>query len=174
MNETREVMTKKIVAIWAEDEQHLIGVDGKLPWHLPKELKHFKETTLHQSLLMGRVTFDGMNRRILPHRQTLVLTRDKMFRCDGVTVVHDLSEVFEWFRKQDTDLYVVGGASIYKAFIPYCDTIIKTTIHAMFEGNIYFPKVDLTAFKTISETFYQKDDKNAYDFTVTILEKQEE
>ena len=93
-------MTKKIIAIWAEDENRLIGIDGGLPWHLPKELKHFKETTMGQALLMGRVTFDGMNRRILPGRETLILTRDKSFEVDGVTIVHSLDEVFEWFEEQ--------------------------------------------------------------------------
>jgi len=119
-------MTKKIVAIWAEDENRLIGVNDGLPWRLPKELKHFKETTMGQALLMGRVTFDGMNRRILPGRETLILTRDKSFEADGVTIVHDMDEVFDWFEKQDKTLYIVGGASIYKAFLPHCDAIIKT------------------------------------------------
>ena len=152
-------MTKKIVAIWAEDENHLIGVNDGLPWRLPKELKHFKETTMGQALLMGRVTFDGMKRRILPGRET------------GVTVVHDMDQVFEWFKNHDKTLYVVGGASIYKAFLPYCDEIIKTTVHGEFEGDTYFPDVDLEQFTKVSESFYEKDDKNAYDFTITVFEK---
>lgn len=164
-------MTKKIVAIWAEDENHLIGVNDGLPWRLPKELKHFKETTMGQALLMGRVTFDGMKRRILPGRETLILTRDKAFEADGVTVVHDMDQVFEWFKNHDKTLYVVGGASIYKAFLPYCDAIIKTTVRGEFEGDTYFPDVDLEQFTKVSESFYEKDDKNAYDFTITVFEK---
>jgi len=164
-------MTKKIVAIWAEDENHLIGVNDGLPWRLPKELKHFKETTMGQALLMGRVTFDGMKRRILPGRETLILTRDKAFEADGVTVVNDMDQVFEWFKNHDKTLYVVGGASIYKAFLPYCDEIIKTTVHGEFDGDTYFPDVDLEQFTKVSESFYEKDDKNAYDFTTTVFEK---
>lgn len=164
-------MTKKIVAIWAEDENHLIGVNDGLPWRLPKELKHFKETTMGQALLMGRVTFDGMKRRILPGRETLILTRDKAFEADGVTVVNDMDQVFEWFKNHDKTLYVVGGASIYKAFLPYCDEIIKTTVHGEFDGDTYFPDVDLEQFTKVSESFYEKDDKNVYDFTITVFEK---
>ena len=63
-------MTKKIVAIWAQDEEGVIGKDSRLPWHLPAELQHFKETTLNHAILMGRVTFDGMGRRLLPKRET--------------------------------------------------------------------------------------------------------
>lgn len=164
-------MTKKIVAIWAEDENRLIGVNDGLPWRLPKELKHFKETTMEQALLMGRVTFDGMKRRILSGRETLILTRDKTFEADGVTVVHDMDDVFEWFKNHDKTLFVVGGASIYKTFLPYCDAIIKTTVHGEFEGDTYFPEVDLKDFKKVSESFNEKDDKNAYDFTITVFEK---
>lgn len=164
-------MTKKIVAIWAEDENRLIGVNDGLPWRLPKELKHFKETTMGQALLMGRVTFDGMKRRILPGRETLILTRDKTFEADGVTVVHDMDDVFEWFKNHDKTLFVVGGASIYKTFLPYCDAIIKTTVHSEFEGDTYFPEVDLKDFKKVSESFNEKDDKNAYGFTITVFEK---
>lgn len=163
--------TKKIIAIWAEDDNHLIGVNGGLPWRLPKELKHFKETTMGQALLMGRVTFDGMNRRILPGRETLILTRDENFKADGVTVVNSLADALAWFENQDKDLYIVGGASIYQAFSGTYDAIIKTSVHGTFSGDTYFPEIDLTGFKEVSQIFFEKDDENAYDFTVTVLEK---
>lgn len=67
-------MTKKIIAIWAQDTKSIIGKSNKLPWYLPKDLKHFKETTLNQAILMGRVPFEGMNKRLLPNRETLILT----------------------------------------------------------------------------------------------------
>lgn len=78
-------MTKKIVAIWAQDEEGVIGKENRLPWHLPAELQHFKETTLNHAILMGRVTFDGMGRRLLPKRETLILTRNPEEKIDGVT-----------------------------------------------------------------------------------------
>ena len=164
-------MTKQLIAIWAEDENHLIGVDGGLPWHLPKELKHFKETTMGQALLMGRVTFDGMGRRVLPGRDTLVLPRDKTYQADGVTVVHSPEEVFQWLDEHDKDLYVVGGSHVYERFLPDCQTLIRTKVHATFTGDTYFPEVDMTDFKTVSETHYDKDEKNAYNFTITVLER---
>ena len=114
MNNKRE---KKIVAIWAEDDRHLIGVKGSLPWHLPKELNHFKEMTMGQALLMGRVTFDGMNRRVLPGRDTLILTHDPQFKAEGVSIVHSVPEALSWYRQQDKSLFIVGGASIYKVIM---------------------------------------------------------
>ena len=80
-------MSKQLIAIWAEAHNHVIGKNHTMPWHLPAELAHFKKTTMGSAILMGRVTFDGMNRRCLPGRETLILTRDKDFDCEGVTTV---------------------------------------------------------------------------------------
>ncbi|MDY5974249.1 dihydrofolate reductase [Streptococcus hyovaginalis] len=167
-------MTKQLIAIWAEDEQGLIGRNDRLPWHLPKELKHFKETTMGQVLVMGRVTFEGMNRRILPGRQTIVLTRDLSYEADGVIVLHSKEEVLSWFAQQDKTLYIVGGASLYKSFLPEVNGLIQTIVHGVFEGDTYFPDYDKGAFVAVSETYFDKDDKNPYDFSVTTYERKVE
>ncbi len=167
----KKKMTKQIIAIWAEDDNHLIGVDGRLPWRLPKELQHFKETTMGGALLMGRVTFDGMKRRILPGRETLILTKDRDFDAEGIKVVNSLSDVLEWFDNQDKNLYIVGGSSIYKVFEHYYDTIVKTSVHGSFRGDTYFPDIDLSPYEEVSKTFFEKDDENINDFTITVLTK---
>lgn len=164
-------MTKKIIGIWAEDENHLIGVDDKMPWYLPKELAHFKETTMGATLLMGRVTFDGMKRRVLPGRKTIILTRDNDFQVEGVSAYHTISEVLDWFSKQDKDLFIVGGASIYKIFENHYDMIIQTRVHHKFKGDTYFPDLDLSSFKVTKQEFFEKDENNKQDFTITIMEK---
>ena len=109
-------MSKQLIAIWAEAHNHVIGKNHTMPWHLPAELAHFKKTTMGSAILMGRVTFDGMNRRCLPGRETLILTRDKEFNCEGVTTVTSVEEALAWFEQQDKDLYIAGGAGVYKAF----------------------------------------------------------
>ncbi|AND79219.1 dihydrofolate reductase [Streptococcus pantholopis] len=165
-------MTKRIIAIWAEDKAGLIGADGSLPWHLPKELQHFKKTTMGQALLMGRVTFDGMNRRVLPGRDTLILTQKTDIKSqENLIVVHSVAEALEWFAKQNKSLFIVGGASVYKAFSEHYDALIKTTVDGRFTGDTYFPELDLSDFHQTSQIFYTKDDKNAYNFSVTVLEK---
>ncbi|KPJ22930.1 dihydrofolate reductase [Streptococcus phocae subsp. phocae] len=162
-------MTKEIVAIWAEDESGVIGVDGRLPWHLPKELQHFKQTTLNQAILMGRVTFDGMKRRLLPNRQTLVLTRDKHYHVDGALTMASVEQVLEWYHTQEKTLYIIGGNKVLEAFDGYFNKIIKTVVHHRFDGDTYRPRLDLHRFVTAEEVFYPKDEKNPYDFTVTVL-----
>ena len=125
------------------------------------------------AILMGRVTFDGMNRRCLPGRETLILTRDKDFSCEGVRVVTSVEEALAWFEQQDKDLYIAGGAGVYKAFDGHYDALVKTTIEADLEGDTYFPQLDMTAFKEVSRHLVVKDDKNAYDFSVSRYEKKE-
>ena len=160
-------MTKKIVAIWAQDEEGIIGKDNRLPWYLPAELQHFKETTLNHAILMGRVTFDGMGRRLLPKRETLILTRNSDEKMDGVSIFNDIESVLNWYQSQDKNLYILGGKQIFQAFEPYIDEVIVTQVHASVEGDTYFPEdFDLSLFETVSSKFYDKDEKNPYDFTI--------
>ena len=160
-------MTKKIVAIWAQDEEGVIGKDNRLPWHLPAELQHFKETTLNHAILMGRVTFDGMGRRLLPKRETLILTRNLEEKIDGVATFHDVQSVLDWYQVQEKNLYILGGKQIFQAFEPYIDEVIVTQVHASVEGDTYFPEdFDFSLFETVSSKFYDKDEKNPYDFTI--------
>lgn len=165
---------KKIIAIWAQTENGIIGKNQTMPWHLPAELKHFKDTTMGQALLMGRVTFDGMKRRTLPGRETLVLTRDMTYSAEGVIVVHTVEEALAWFDQQEKDLYIAGGSVIYKAFEGHYDRLIKTTIHAELEGDTYFPTLADDHMTQVSEQTIQRDDKNPYAFTISIFDKKEE
>ncbi len=160
-------MTKKIVAIWAQDEDGVIGKDNRLPWYLPAELQHFKETTINHAILMGRVTFDGMGRRLLPKRETLILTRNSDEKIDGVRSFYDVESVLDWYKDQDKNLYIIGGKQIFQAFEPYLDEVILTQIHARVEGDTYFPEAfDLSVFEPVSSKFYTKDENNPYDFTI--------
>ncbi len=104
-------MTKKIVAIWAQDENGLIGKGDRLPWSLPADLAHFKETTIGHTMVMGRITFDGMGKRALPNRHTIVLTTDKTYQLESerITILHSVEDVLDWYNKQEQTLFVIGG-----------------------------------------------------------------
>ena len=107
---------KKIIGIWAQTENGIIGKDQVMPWHLPAELQHFKETTMGQAILMGRVTFDGMNKRVLPGRTSIILTQDQAYdpENDAVLVMHSKEEVLEWYQNQEKNLYIIGGSQILR------------------------------------------------------------
>lgn len=159
-------MVAKIIGIWAEDDKHVIGYQGRLPWHLPKELHHFKASTLGHTLVMGRVTFDGMKRRLLPNRETIILSRDLVLETPRPLVMRNVDEIMAWANEHSQNLFVVGGARVYKAFEPYYDELIKTHVHGEFDGDTYFPEIDWSRFEQHEEQFFEKDDHNAYDFTV--------
>ena len=168
-------MSKKIVAIWAQEENGLIGKENRMPWYLPAELQHFKETTMGQVILMGRVTFDGMKRRVLPGRTTIILTRDYTYQVkdEHVLVFHDIRSVLEWYAKQDKTLFIIGGAQVLEAFEPWIEELVQTQVHASLEGDTYFPKeFALDKFSVIEERFYDKDEKNPYDFTIKVLRRE--
>lgn len=160
-------MTKKIIAIWAQDRSGIIGKSNRLPWHLSKDLEHFKETTLNQVILMGRITFEGMNKRLLPNREILILTSQSNYPVDAITVVRSVEEVLTWYTNQDKTLYIVGGSKVYKLFEPYVDELIVTQVQAEVEGDTYFPKdFDLSMFSLVSSEVYEKDKQNKFDFTI--------
>lgn len=162
-------MTKKIIAIWAQAEAGLIGKDQVMPWHLPAELQHFKRTTTGHAILMGRVTFDGLNRRLLPNRTSIILTNNQDYQIDAenALVFNTIEDVLDWYQHQDKNLYVIGGAQIIAAFEPYLDELIQTQIAAKLDGDTYFPQsFDWSLYQEVSSEFYPKDEKNIYDFTV--------
>ena len=160
-------MTKKIIAIWAQDTKGIIGKSDRLPWYLPKDLKHFKETTLNQVILMGRVTFEGLNKHLLPNRETLILTTQSDYQVDGATIVTSVEEVLDWYKNQDKTLYIVGGSQVYKLFEPYVDELFITQVQAEVDGDTYFPKnFDLSMFSLVSSEVYEKDEQNKFDFTI--------
>lgn len=117
-----------IIGIWAEDEQGLIGQNEKMPWHLPAEQQHFKKTTMGQAILMGRKTFDGMQKRVLPGRISIVLTRDQNYRStdEHVLIMHSLEEVLKWYRNQEKDLFITGGAEILALFEKELEILYRT------------------------------------------------
>lgn len=169
-------MTHKITAIWAQDETGLIGKEDKLPWSLPADLQHFKETTTGHILVMGRVTFDGMGRRTLPNRISVVVSRDTSYQVDkpNLVVLHSVEEVLDWYQGQDKTLFIIGGGQMFTAFEPYIEEIIRTDIHARYEGDTYFPEdFDWTDFVEVESQFRPKDADNPADFTVRRFVKKE-
>lgn len=165
-------MNKKLVAIWVQDTKGIIGKNNHLPWHLPKDLNHFKETTLNQAILMGRVTFEGMNKRLLPNRETLILTTHSDYQVNGATVVTDVEDVLNWYTNQDKTLYIVGGRQIYQLFEPYIDELVITQVQAEVEGDTYFPKdIDFSKFSLVSSVVYERDSQNEFDFVVEHYER---
>lgn len=144
-----------ISIIVATDENLLIGQKNSkngLPWNLPEDLKHFKETTMGKTVLFGLNTYLAMG-KVLPNRHTIVLSFDK-FAADGIEVRYNLEEVINEFREKQEDLFICGGASIYKQALPLVDQLLISRVPGSHEGETYFPDYSQYGFKLIEEKEY--------------------
>ncbi|EOI00468.1 dihydrofolate reductase [Enterococcus moraviensis ATCC BAA-383] len=151
-----------LAAIWAQDEEGTIGKENRLPWHLPNDLKFFKQMTEDNTIVMGRKTFEGMGSRPLPNRQTIVLTRDREYQAKGVIVLHTIEEVLDYAKSFSGITFISGGSAVYEDFLPYCDVLYRTVIHHSFEGDTKFPFVDWDDWALINLSMGAQDEANHY------------
>ncbi|MBU8878949.1 dihydrofolate reductase [Bacillus sp. FJAT-29790] len=159
-----------ISLIWAMDENRVIGNNNELPWHLPEDLKFFKRTTMGHPIAMGRKTWDSIGRP-LPGRENIVITRNPAFTCDGCTVLNSVDALVEYSSNKDDEVFVIGGAEIFKVILPSVDRLYLTRIHDKFEGDTFFPELDMTKWTLVSKEKGIKDEKNPYDYDFEIYEK---
>lgn len=149
--------------IAAMTRDHVIGLDGDMPWHLPADLAHFKRLTSGKPVIMGRKTFDSIGRP-LPKRRNIVITRNDRWQHEGVEVAHSLETAIALTREEDETM-IIGGATLYNAALASAERLYITWIDANVVGDTHFPKWTETEFAVQSEEFRAKDDKNAYDLT---------
>lgn len=147
-----------ISLIVAHGDNFVIGKDGWMPWNLPDDLKHFKNTTLNQNIVMGRTTFECM-KKPLPKRHTYVITRDKEYHYEhkNVTICHDLINLIHEYKNSDKTLYICGGAQIYTLALPYVDEMWISLVDEHYEGDTFFP--DYSKENFIMET---KEKRNGF------------
>ena len=160
-----------ISLIWAMSRNHVIGKDNGLPWRLPKDMKHFMASTMGKPVIMGRKTFESM-KSPLPGRANIVLTRDKAWSRENVSVVATLEEAVELADKiaradgQD-EMFVIGGSSVYAEGMPVATRLYVTLIDGDIEGDVYFPRFDWGDWHESRKTDHLKDESHAYDFSIS-------
>ena len=138
--------------IVATDEDLLIGnKDSRngMPWNVPEDLQHFKATTLNKTILMGLTTYQAIGRP-LPNRKTIVVSFEP-FEDERVEVRSSLEEVIEEYRSSGEDLFISGGASIYKQCLPIADQLLISRIPGKHEGETYFPNFDEYGYKLVAQ-----------------------
>lgn len=161
---------KEIHAIVAVASDWAIGRQGDLLCHLPADMRHFKETTMGHSIIMGRKTFESFPRRPLPGRQNIVITRNPDWQSPGVTVVHSLDEAI---AAAQTDVaFVIGGAQVYEQALPRVDVLHLTVIHARWAtADAFFPALDMAKWEEVEREHHGSDHKNAYEFDFITLKR---
>lgn len=154
----------RVSLIAAISRERAIGADNKMLWHLPKELAHFKRTTLNKTVLMGRKTYESLGKP-LPNRRNVILTRQTGLQIEGCDIVHSVEEALQKYG--DGELMITGGGEVYQLFMPIADRLYLTEVDVnIANADAFFPEFDENQFQLISSEKVEKDEKNKYSFTI--------
>jgi len=159
-------MTVSIVV--AISENHAIGKDNKLLWYLPKDLKHFKEITSGHTVIMGRKTYESVGKP-LPNRRNIIITRQDI-TIEGCEVVSSIEAALK-LCKDEKEVFIVGGAEIYKQSMHLTDRIYLTIVHETFDADSFFPEIDTRIWKEVHYEDHRPDEKNLLPFSFITMER---
>ena len=167
-------MAAVIALVLARAENGVIGVNGKLPWHISADLQHFKRLTVGKPVVMGRKTFDSIGKP-LPRRTNIVVTRDKAWQAAGVVVAHDLQSAlamaYEDAHHSGVDeLAVIGGADIYRQALPEARRLYLTEVHRAYDGDTVLA-LDLSGWREISRERHEAEKADGPAFSFVTLER---
>lgn len=160
-----------ISIIAAIGKNYELGRRNELLWNMPADMKHFRETTQAHAVVMGRKTFESIGRP-LPNRRNVVITRDADYKAPGVDVVHSLAEALDLFPDQNEEIFIIGGAEIYRQSMPVADKLYITHVGASFpDADAFFPEIIPIAWNEIKHMEHEADEKNPYPYTFSVYEK---
>jgi dihydrofolate reductase len=160
---------KQISIVVAVSENNAIGKDNQLLWHLPADLKHFKEITSGNTIIMGRKTYDSIGRP-LPNRRNIVITRSTELQIPNVEVVNTLEAALS-LCEDENEVFIIGGAEIYKHALQFTNRIYQTTVHQTYVADVFFPELNKNEWKEISKEYHHEDEKNSVAYTFSKLER---
>lgn len=159
----------KISLIVAMAENRVIGVDNRMPWHLSADLKRFRKITSGNPIVMGRKTHESIGRP-LPDRVNIVLTRDSSYQAQGCIVVHKPEEAMR-AADEAAELMVIGGAGLYREFLPLADRIYMTLIYHAFDGDTFFPTIDWTEWREVAREEVEQDEQTGLSYAFIDYER---
>ena len=157
--------------IVAKAKNNIIGKDNKMIWHLPEDLKHFKELTTGHAIIMGRKTFESLG-KVLPDRKHIVFTQNPDFKVNdnNVEIVHSLLQIQDLIEGEE-EAFIIGGAMIYNFLMPHVKKMYVTEIKEEFEGDAFFPKISENTWKETSREKGIKDEENPLDYEFVTYER---
>lgn len=165
----------RLAAIVAAAENGVIGRNNALPWQLSEDLKYFKRMTMGKPIVMGRKTFESIGKP-LPGRTNIVITRNPLYRAEGIKVVPSLDEAL--LLAEDValidgveELVVIGGAEIYRESIPRADRLYLTEVHASVEGDAVLPEIDWSKWREVSRELHLAVQPNRYNYSFVVYER---
>lgn len=153
-----------ISLLLAMDRNHVMGLNNDLPWRLPKDLRFFKEKTTGHTIIMGRKTYESMG-GALPNRENVIVTSSQVAFPKGVSVIHDLDSILKWNKKDpNEELFIIGGATIFKQSLSFAERMYVTWIDHSFDGDTYFPDFSEEEWTLTSKVKGEKNETNPYDY----------
>jgi dihydrofolate reductase len=156
-----------VSAVVAIAENNAIGKDNQLLWHLPADLKHFKQITSGHTIIMGRKTYDSIGKP-LPNRRNIVITRTAGLQIPGVEVTGNIEDALALCANED-EVFIIGGAEIYKTTLAVTDRIYLTRVHENYEADAFFPEIDFNEWEETSVEKHLPDEKNRVAYTFSTL-----
>lgn len=153
----------------AKSENNIIGNDNRLVWHLPADLKHFRELTTGGTVIMGRKTYESIGKP-LPNRENIVITRQKDYPAPGCRVVGSLQEAIQ-LSDQEENVFIVGGGEIYRQAMDIAGTLYITEVHAEFQGDTVFPEIDGNTWEETFREDHSADEKNPFGFSFVTYQR---
>ncbi|WP_461535753.1 dihydrofolate reductase [Spongorhabdus nitratireducens] len=165
----------KIAMIAAVAENNAIGINNKMPWYLPGDLRYFKAVTMGKPIIMGRNTFESL-KKPLPGRTNIVITRNPDYSHDGIRVVHNTEEALSLAEdialvNGNEEIMVIGGGQIYKELLPKADRLYLTKVAHSFEADAYFPEFDESEWTEVARDDHQTDDEPALKYSYIVLDR---
>lgn len=164
----------KISLIAALTKNKVIGKNNDLPWSLPDDMKFFMKTTTGHHVIMGRKNYESLppKFRPLPNRTNLVITRQQNFQAPGCHVYHTLHSAIDFANAQgEEEVFIIGGAEIYKQALPVVQRMYLTEINAALEGDTFFPEFSKTEWKELSRQAHPKDERHPFSFDFVVYER---
>ena len=159
----------RLSIVVAMDDNHLIGKDNGLPWHLPADLAFFKKITTGNSILMGRKTYDSIGKP-LPNRRNIVITRNPDILIPGCEVVDSIDKALS-ITQDEEEVMVIGGADLFEQLLPDVSRLYITHIEGKLEGETYFPHYDVNDWLEVTRESHQPDEKNKYAYQFSIMDR---
>ena len=158
----------RLSLIVAMAKNRVIGSNNQMPWHLPADFAYFKKVTLGHPVIMGRKTFESIGRP-LPGRRNIVVSRNPAFRAEGVDIMTSLDAAIK--ACQNTEAFVIGGATLYAEALPHADRLFITEVDASPNGDTLFPSLDKNLWREITRARREADENNIHAMQFVVLER---
>ncbi len=158
--------------IWAMADNRVIGIENRLPWKLPADMKWFRQNTMGKPIIMGRLTFESFGAKPLPGRRNIIISRNPAYTTDGIEIYTSLEDALQ-STQDNEETMIIGGMSLYKQALPLADRLYMTLIHANnVEGDAWFPEFDVHEWQETARSDFPGDEKNPHAYSFITLDKQ--